>query len=191
MPNWCSTTITIRTESPETAKNLMKLLEKATSKNHMENGFGHGWLGNVVLGLDLGTVDTGTGSDLRCRGCITYLDACGDDLIIDTETAWTPMLRMWRVFLERYAGEAEMIFTATEPGCAIFVSNDPDLVGTYEVDTEADSHGGLSGEEALHILRSLAGSDDDNMEVLSDILAEKDIYCSLRHYREAGIDDFD
>lgn len=69
MPNWCDTQMTI--EGPkDQVENIRKLILKWTSKNYTKNDFGHGWLGNVVLGAGF---SYGGENGLSCRGSITEI----------------------------------------------------------------------------------------------------------------------
>ena len=134
MPNWCWTRITINHESEKEIEKLNKLIDEWTSKDYMDNGFGHEWLGNIVLGSGVGTVDTNAETDLWCRGSITYREVNGNQLLIDTETAWSPILKMWVKLLEKYLPDAELIYTAEECGCGLYSTNDPSMKDCYYID---------------------------------------------------------
>ena len=95
MPNWTITRITINHDDGNKLKEFEKLINEWTSKNYMENGFGLQWLGNIVGNSGIGTIDKNLETDLRCRGSITWIECEGNQLLIDTETAWVPMLKMW------------------------------------------------------------------------------------------------
>lgn len=88
MPNWCFSSINIHHDNQSQLEDFMKLLELWTSSNAMENGFGTSWLGNIVLHSGVGTIDTRTDSDLRCRGALNALELCDGYICLQTETAW-------------------------------------------------------------------------------------------------------
>ena len=134
MPNWCDTVITINSGDEDRLKEFDKLLDKWTSKNYMENGFGLNWLGNVVGNSGIGTVDENSDSDLRCRGSILSKELYGDRLTVITETAWNPMLKMWTKLLEKYLPDAELTYTAEECGNGFYSTNDTHLDGLYVID---------------------------------------------------------
>lgn len=135
MPNWCITDIYINHENTnKELDRLNKLIEKWTSYNAMNNGFGNCWFSNVVINSGVGTVDKNMSSDLRCRGSIVYQELNGNQLHITTETAWEPMLKMWQKVIDKYLPTAEIVYTAEEPGCGLYVTNDPCYVGQYCVD---------------------------------------------------------
>lgn len=135
MPNWCSTNITINCKDSEDAKDFFDKVTEWTSKNFCDNGFGHDWLGNVLGNAGLATMKDGIfESKYRCRGSVVYLDVCNEQVIIDTETAWTPMLQMWKAICDKYLDWYELIYTAEECGMGLYFTNDPCVNGTYIVD---------------------------------------------------------
>ena len=140
MPNWCYTKITITNDNKEENNVFKNLMDVWTKIDYMENGFrwtgNYGWLGNIVLGANIGTVDTDPKTDLRCRGSLSeweYDDRYGE-FTFWTETAWSPMLQMWVKLIEKYMPHANMLFVAEECGCGMWDTNDHDLVGKYIID---------------------------------------------------------
>ena len=135
MPNWCSTSIYIKHNDTKKLEELYNNINQWMRKNAMENGFTN-WLGNIVLNAKIGTVDTDKKTDLKCRGGIVFLDFSDmkNEINIDTETAWVPMLKIWQKLIDKYLPDADIIFEATEPGCGIFVTNDADLQDKWLVD---------------------------------------------------------
>lgn len=64
MPDWCDTRMTI--EGPkDQVENIRKMILQWTSKNYAKNDFGHGWLGNIVLGAGFSYKGK---NGLSCRG---------------------------------------------------------------------------------------------------------------------------
>lgn len=69
MPDWCDTRMTI--EGPkDQVENIRKMILQWTSKNYAKNDFGHGWLGNIVLGAGFSYKGK---NKLSCRGSITEI----------------------------------------------------------------------------------------------------------------------
>lgn len=153
MPNWCLTNINITHPDIGKVKELYDKLQEWTAKNAAENGFGHSWLGNIVLASGIGTVDTGNPTDFRCRGCVICLDISEDVITVSTETAWCPMLRMWQALVDRYLPDAEIIFTAEEPGFEVYVSNDLTIIGNYVLDIYEDGLAGGGFEKEYHCVK--------------------------------------
>ena len=132
MPNWCYTNITISHHDETKVEDLYKKICEWSHKDFCENGFHDGWLGNIVG--NSGIADP-LGKDApRCRGTLNSIYFEGGQISLSTETAWAPMLKMWRMLLDKYLPDAELIFTAEEPGCGLFETNDPDVIGKYYID---------------------------------------------------------
>ena len=184
MPNWCYTNITIRHESEKEIQNLEELINRWTNKNYMENGFGHNWLGNIVLGSGVGTVDTCKETDLSCRGSITDYHRTGNELVINTETAWSPMMKMWVKILEKYLPDAELLYNADECGMGINDTNDPDLVDKYILDYYGDenieSDWEADEDTVRKTLQKLLDTTETDVEKLIQMAYEDDYDISVR-----------
>lgn len=178
MPNWCCTNMHIYCDDTEKLNNLNSLIDEWTSKDYMDNGFGHHWLGNIVLGSGVGTVDTNKETDLRCRGTLLYKDICGGELIIETETAWSPMMEMWTKIVDKYLPNADLFYTAEEPGCGIFYTNDPDYVDKYVIDSwneNIESNWEASEENVRELLQELLETDETDVKKLIDMFYYSDL----------------
>lgn len=176
MPNWCSTEITITCKDMSEAKKLYELVEDWTSSDKMENGFGHNWLGNVVLGSGIGTVDEDVNTDIRCRGYITDKYYSGNKVRISTETAWAPMLRMWVLIMAKYTPGAQINYEAVESGMEIYSTNWQEMAGTYYVDIwDHDTSYCETEENAKRIMQLILKSDEENFEKLAYELEEEEL----------------
>lgn len=118
MPNWCSTHIEI-TGSSENIDLLYSKIDEWRSKTK------HGDLDQI---LELAGIDV---EKYSCRGtlesCLLCIVKEGDEyLVLDTETAWTPMIKMWRAIIEKYVPDVKLYWIAEEPGCEIYETNDVD-----------------------------------------------------------------
>ena len=90
-----------------------------------KNSADPGWLGNVVIahGLDLETHS--------CRGTIEDLGEYEPDsnfFTLDSETAWTPMEKLWEAVVAQYKG-VSFYYIAEEAGSDIYINTD--VEGTY------------------------------------------------------------
>lgn len=132
MPNWCSTDLTFNGEEKE-LKKLADFVEEYKKKKLPGVSFDW-WLGNILIYSGVGTFDEVVKGDIDCRGCITYTELTEDQYIVQTETAWGPMVRLWKVAIEALGLDLEIIYTAIEPGCEIYVTNDPVYYDAYIVD---------------------------------------------------------
>ena len=152
MSNCCSTDIRI-TGNPEKLQMLFNKINEALDLDPNRTG-GGGWLGWLVIylarddmvqrGLDpdannspLGDPDDARDwvydQPIRCRGSICYMEL-NDELYISQDDAWAPQLVPIVKFCERFYPEAKIYYTATEPGCEIFDTNDPDMIGSWVLD---------------------------------------------------------
>lgn len=178
MPNWCLTRITINHENEEKLKELEKLINEWTSKDYMKNGFGLEWLGNIVGNSGVGTVNENPETDLRCRGRLTYLECTDDQLLIDTETAWSPMLKMWVKVLEKYLPDAELIYQAEECGNGLYSTNDPCMKDCYIIDSwdidDIESDWEASEDTVRYELQKLLETDETDVEKLIDMFEDSE-----------------
>lgn len=131
MPNWCYTNINIKCNSEKEAKALHDKIEKWTSVNYCENGFGFNWLGNIVGNSGIDDRKDGNDFSVCCRGSLIYLDITdiGDELIIDMETAWIPMLQMWKRICDKHLPSGyDIKYSAEETGCELYETNIQELI---------------------------------------------------------------
>lgn len=133
MPNWCSTRVEITGDVNKIFR-LEQNINEWSQTDVVENGFVR-WLGNVVQNSGIGSYD-----DYSCRGYITDMYSCVNNedktasLCIYTDTAWVPMLDMWFDIVAKYIPEAELQYSAEEPGNEIYVTNMPEYDGKYIFD---------------------------------------------------------
>ena len=195
MPNWCYTNITINHENETELQKLSNLIDEWTSKDYMKNGFGNNWLGNIVLGSGVGTVDTDKETDLRCRGTIIHSMVTDNQLIIDTETAWSPMLQMWVKILEKYLPDAELIYNADECGNGVNDTNDPALEGKYILDYYGDedieSDWEADEETVREVLQKLLDTTETDVEKLIQMVYEDDYDISVRKWEYSDVSNWD
>lgn len=178
MPNWCMTNMNIYCDDKDKLKEFNDLLDEWTSKDYMENGFGHTWLGNIVLGSGIGTVDTGKTTDVRCRGNMCYKDLHEDQLTIETETAWSPLMSIWTKLIDTYIPDARLFYTAEEPGCGIYYTNDYDYVDKYVIDSwneDIESNWEANEEVVVEILQELLNTKVTDVNELINMLYDSEI----------------
>lgn len=195
MPNWCFTNITM-TGQAEKVQFLYDKIKEWTSKDYTQNGFGNNWLGNIVLGSGIATEkDIDERDATRCRGTIInleidFLDPCAIGfyfgltrhqnaaLKIQTETAWNPMMKMWSMINERYNLGLDITYTAEEPGCELYLTNDPDIADTYIIDAydmdEIQTDYGVEEKYVIRELQELLSTTEINIEKLISIFNESE-----------------
>lgn len=124
MANLCCSEISIYSTNKEGLTNLFFLLNKWTSKKNSTTDFDEKWLGNIVINSGIGDVD-----DIPCRGRLEHVELLNGSLEATVTTAWRPEMKMWRMLIEKYLPNAEIVYSGEEPGCEVFFTNDPDLYG--------------------------------------------------------------
>ena len=186
MSNWCCTRISIESDNEKGLENLNNLIKEWTSKNYMKNDFGTDWLGNIVLGSGIGTVDAGKDTDLNCRGTLNELDMpSGNQLLICTETAWVPMLTMWVKLVDKYLPGAELIYESDEE--SDYATNDPELTGKFIIDSwdvdDVESDWEAGEAKVVEILQGLLDTTVADVDTLIKLLDESELSDKMAVYR--------
>lgn len=135
MPYWCFNREYIWGPKKE-IQDLTQKLENWTRKNYEENGFGTGWLGNIVGFAELKRIDEIPEKEggLRCRGNLvelepnkffetTYEDDTGE-IKFESETAWEPVPELWYAVLKKHAPHCKYYYQSQENQMDILESND-------------------------------------------------------------------
>lgn len=183
MPNWCSTDIYIwpcsnanYNKAKSGLKRLYKLLSEWSSKEYHKSDFGESWLGNLVLasGITKSDPEEGeyldeNGEEIKCRGWIEDLemdeDIVGDRSIpcirIQTETAWGPMVKLFKLILDKYYPEGRIVYSAVEPGCGVYETNDENLKGKTYLNTGDVINENVSEKEIMEYAKEEFGEDYD------------------------------
>lgn len=186
MPNWCYTNISFNSENKNSLKKLYDFIERAISdesKYAKVSDFGSNWLGNVLLECDLMTLDDVKNDKVpcRCRGSIIYVDKNDDQVIVDTETAWVPMMQIWQMVIEKLElDDVDIIYTAEEPGCELYWTNDPAVEDDYMIEFCAEN------DYESDIFNKIFGSDDDRLyelvqkDIDNYMLKAKEIFPDLK-----------
>ena len=133
MPNWCINYININSKNKEGLKKLYNKIEEWTSKDYKKNDFGHNWLGNIIGFSKIDSMKDGEFINVRCRGRLDYMELTTDSLVITTETAWSPQIKMWKMIIDKYLPDAEVIYSAEECGDCLYLTNDPALINSYNI----------------------------------------------------------
>lgn len=158
MPNWCYTNINICHNDKNKLKDFFNKVEEWRQKPYLPNDFDTytlGWLGNIVGNSGLakwGKRKDGSEDfipNINCRGSLQTFELHDDSINVNTETAWGPMLEMWKLLCDKYLPGAEIYYTAEESGNGLYQTNDPDVIGKYYidiVDTQPDEFEDVEGE---------------------------------------------
>lgn len=188
MPNWCFTQITFHGNKTE-IEDFHKKITEWTSESLGKSDFGNAWLGNVLIGAGLGDRIDAEPNLLRCRGTIDYIDPIehSDDddttFYVEVETAWAPMMLMWKAVIDKLEYKSiGLSYMAEEPGCEVYEIYDPygDYDEHYYVDVFLDGEDledvGLqsldnsryfaSDETLIYVLQNLLKTEETNVATL-------------------------
>lgn len=173
----CISRITISHKEESKLKELKDKIEYwLNQNNYMEHTFRGDWLGNIVLGAEIGTVDAGKDTDLRCRGTVDDMELCDNQLLINTSTSHVPMMKMWAKLLEKYIPDAELIFES-EDGYE-YKTNDPELKGKYIIDAfdvpDMDSCWDCEEKFVIKDLQQLLNTKESELNTLLNLLENSD-----------------
>lgn len=206
MPNWCYTNITIYHEDKVKLEDLFKHIQTWSSHTYKPNGFDKfslGWLGNIIGNSGLAEwKKKADGSEdfepwISCRGSLQSLYFNNGCINISTETAWSPMLEMWKLLCDKYLPEADIIFTAEEPDNCLYKSNNPDVIGKYCIDVwetpndfeEAESIWEATEEETREFLQRALKTDETDIKKLINMSSEviDDAWFSVNEWEKCDI----
>lgn len=174
MPNWCSTNIQIYHYDEDRLEQLYNDIVKWKNISMSNNGFDSPnnkcWLGNVVLNSGIDT------EGLSYRGSIDDIEYDGNQIRISTETAWSPMVQMWKRIVQRYLPAAEITFSAEEPGNGIYCTNDEkckdryiiDCWGRNDVESEWEATEGMVVNILQHCLKTDITDVNELLEMFED-----------------------
>lgn len=206
MPNWCNTSISIQYGDSDKLKqfydNVYMWLKKTYKSNDFDK-YSEGWLGNIVGNSGLAKwVKNGEREDfepnISCRGYVTDIAFHDSNITINTETAWSPMMKIWDMLRERYLPDAEIFFTAEECGNLLFVSNDPDTIGKYYIDVydeppedceEIEMEYEASKDYAIQLLQKAFKTDETDIDKLIEMANDSE-WITVHEWEEVSISDY-
>ena len=202
MPNWCYSNITIYHNDEEKLKAFFDKIEEWRKNPFKTNDFDKysmGWLGNIVGNAGLAEwKKVGEREDfvpnISCRGSIQTLELDNHRILITTETAWCPMMQMWQKLCDKYLPDAEIFYTAEEPGCGLFETNDPDVIGMYYIDIweppeefeNEEPEYEAEEDYTIEFLQRVLKTDESNIDKLIKMADEAD-WLSVHRWEAADI----
>lgn len=198
MANWCTTYITINYNDKGKLKAFYEMLDdwrqKPIAKNDFD-GMSLGWLGNIVGNSGIAKYNEKESvfvPDIPCRGSLLSLDYHDEKIEITTETAWDPLLEMWNILCDKYLPDAEILYIAKESDSGFYCSNDPDVIGKYDIwiwgdppegfeDEEFDD--AVSEEKTIEFLQRVFDTDEKDIDVLLEQIEDiEDPWFSVNKY---------
>ena len=176
MPNWCATRYAVTGDKQQIAAiyETMKRLQNMKEPS-VPNGFGPTWLGCLVHSLGKDWHNT------WCRGEWSNLRISRDrqTIFFNTMTAWGPANDTFDALCEVFQ-DVSYFYSAEEPGCCYYETNDEDGVFFPErylcvVNTpehEYESHYSKSMESAFKWLSKISGKKIKTKKDLDDLCKE-------------------
>ena len=149
MADWCTTSITINHNDKDKLKAFYGMLNEWSQKPIEENDPHLDWLGNIVGNSGIAKYDEKNDlfiPRIPCRGSLLSLDYHDEKIEITTSTAYEPLLEMWELLRDKYLPDAEILFIAKEPNSDLYCSNDPDVIGKYDIDIWGEPPEGFENE---------------------------------------------
>ena len=175
MSNYCATYITINGDEKQ-VRTLYQFMEWAYEKASKTKRISE-------IGDLLGVVDIRNGSVYKretdqyisSRSSVEQLNYDGaNELGISVGDAWCPQLGIYKLLQEKFAPDCELIFIAEEPGCDVYVTNDPEYIDKWIVELlddnpEYDSLWYVSEDEARKFLQKILNTNEDDMGKLTTL----------------------
>lgn len=119
-------------------------------------------------------------SDIGLRGAVTYMEDTGDGILVELETAWSPLYEAYSAIADSYG--VSFVLKSIEPGCSLYYNTDISGVyfpEKYIISIEDESYKTPSG-----IMVSEKLEDDDVFETDQDLL---EVFAALG-YRAESVD---
>ena len=196
MSNYCATYIRIVGVYKE-AQLLYDLLEWAKEK--VPNGW-IGEIGNLLGVVDISDGNTyyrGTKEYISCRSRIEeiYFDAHTNEVTISSGDDWSPQLSVYSLLQKKFAPNCKLFFTGEEPGCDVYVTNDPEYIGKWLVDVETNEDSDCESlwyvEESVakEFLQKKLQSDSESIDELTRLAYESDDCISVHQFSEVSVED--
>lgn len=167
MPNWCFTDITFSGKE-ENLKKFATLIEDWISiEKNNANGFGNYWLGNIVVNSGLATYDDVLNMRThKCRGEIIDINVQDDLIQIFTDTAWIPMMKLWKGVIDKHNLDLDIVYIAEEVGAELYQTNDPEYKNKYKFQLEYldDDTWACSESEVLELCKKYCDIESNNID---------------------------
>ncbi len=139
MANYCDTEVTLCGPEDELQK-VYDAIKRACG--YTEDGqFKDCWLGRPLISEGIYKSEQELYDAAPCTaGSFTYIEYSGGDMMVLYQSdKWAPQLACIVKLCEKLAPNAEITYMGVEPGCGIYISNDPVMVGKYWVDVYDDN----------------------------------------------------
>ena len=179
MPNICSTTCTIKGD--------LSKLRKAMEEALFPNDVAEDWIGVLLLKLGMTKEDINN-SGIYTRGDVVYYEGDDHEIILDIDSAWSPTLVPITMFCEKYAPEAEILYTAMEEGVGLYLTNNPEVAECYNCDSadDIDIYGFFTKDELKERLESVLDKKSGLPNLIKEITSKFEVYINKFQYCEVS-----
>lgn len=190
MPNWCMSVVTFHGEN---AEKFGKLIDEWTSESLPDVDFGNNWLGNCLVKSGVMSFEEAAYGDIRCRGTIDYVEYTDDEeLTMETSSAWSPAIAMWELINDELGLDLSIVYTAEEPGCELYWTNDSAVEGTWMYDTDGMSDFEVSEEVVKEVFHEFINSHDNvEIEISHDTYSATDGDAYFYAHKYLFVDDLE
>lgn len=125
MANICSNQYRFVFSKAEAAKRFVEFVKKETEENSSV----------YMLGIKAGIAAANNRDVREWEDTVSFRSPENQkEVIVYSESKWTPCPNAWNDIAKTFDEEVKTYYEAEEPGCNIWASNDPELVGKYVVD---------------------------------------------------------
>ena len=195
MSNTCCTNIYIYSEDEKGLREMNKALEIADPRDIKTT-----WVQNVGEKLGL----------CKIKGCYAYDE---NDEFISTESrivnhdvhtqflhigcsdSWNPHFKLYDMMAKKFLSDYKFLYESCEPGEDLFVSNKPEIIGTWTILVNDDKFEGgneehMRTDNAIAHLNGLLKTNMTSMQEIENYIDKNDIDIRIYQYEEVAYEDY-
>ena len=134
MANTCWNSVSITCPTQKRAEKIARLLRFLTTPRTKEE---QKWYTSAIaMKRAFGLENPHEVLSIRGNICPDDMEVTDGTISFSTDSAWSPEGCMTPLMLlkKAYFDDCEICFSSEEPGCDIYVTNDPDLANKYSID---------------------------------------------------------
>lgn len=134
MPNWAISNVTIHSTDIKGLKHLNDIICAPENFVSIPEKWKNDWVGTILLCLGFNEKES---YNIASRDFILDCELSNEKLELTVESAWGLHYTALKTICETALTNFSIIYTCEELGNEVFVSNDPDVVGTYYVEEDS------------------------------------------------------
>lgn len=205
MANICSNVLYVNSNDTKALESLNSAINMWQKGNFCNRDKNYPWLMENIIGysgIDTYDKENDRFSHFSCRGEMGDSRFENNTLIISFSTAWNPDFSVWDAIFKKYLHcEYTVSYVSDEPGCELFLSNDSDYIGKYNIDVyddidgiedieESDDFYCASEETVYELCRTLLAPEGINLPIYREYIKHTDDYGTIAALT-SRLDDFD